>query len=83
MKTDDFQWHPILENVDAGEHLRCGAVNVARVLPHNSRGEWTATVNLHKAGTDQRSSNFYSKGEARAAVDEWLRSVVLVSSFFP
>lgn len=32
----------------------------------------SATVNLHKASTEHRSSNFYSKGEARAAVDEWL-----------
>lgn len=83
MKTEDFSWHPILADVDTGEHLRCGAVNVARVLPFHARGEWTATVNLHKASTEHRSSNFYSKGEARAAVDEWLRSVVLVSSFFP
>ena len=82
MKTEDFLWHPILEDVDAG-HLRCGAVNVARVLPLNVRGEWTATVNLHKETREHRSSNFYSKGEARAAVDEWLRGVVLVSGFFP
>jgi hypothetical protein len=83
MKSDDFLWHSILAGMDAGEHLRCGAVNVARVLPFHTRGEWTATVNLHKASTEHRSSNFYSKGEARAAVDGWLRSVVLVSGFFP
>jgi len=76
MVFEDFHWHPMIPDADAGDQLRRGVDDYARVVPTGHHDQWIATVNLQRPSDQHRSATFESKGEAKSAVHQWLRNAL-------